>query len=96
MCYNNSRPVLVFNKDRVIMKEAHKVTLVLPEGISLNAFQDMINLALKSSPESYCIFHWIPYEGEKATKFDLAQYELNPIATGPDNGTIFEFEVKNE
>ena len=75
------------------MKEAHDITLILPEGVALAQFEDIINLALKQAMEDYTVYYWDYEKNEEVEKnFGINDYSFKPIAA--TNGRIiFEFEI---
>lgn len=75
------------------MKHANKMTLILPEYLTLSQFEEIINLALENCEEEYIIDYW---DGEKncvqIKSIDIKNHSLKHI---DGYGLIMEFE-KNE
>lgn len=77
------------------MKHANKMTLILPEYLSLSQFEDIINLALKQAVEDYTTYQWDSINDvEKEVRLGINKYRLEAVATG-NSEIIMEFE-KNE
>ena len=73
------------------MKHAHDITLILPEGILLDQFEDVINFALKNCLEEYYTYYWNPEQNMEIKKLvNIHNYSLKHIASG--DKLIIEFE----
>ena len=74
------------------MKHAHEITLILPEHLTLDEFQQIINTSLATALDSYSKYMW-DHEKNKEIAVDINGNEckLQVIATG-GKGLIVEFE----
>ena len=74
------------------MKHAHDITLILPEHLSLDEFQQIINTSLKTANDSYTKYMW-DHENNKEVEVDIDgnNCTLETVASGGDK-LLMEFE----
>lgn len=69
---------------RLKMRQAHNITLILPEGVTLMGVFEMLNRGLKNSDVS-----WITSTDDDALKIHLSDYHFEDII-----GSDFAIEFK--
>ena len=73
------------------MKQAHKITLILPEYADLDMFETIVNSILSKSEGL-----WTINTPEGVKTVSLQDFSLKHIAGGSDAGILFEFEHTGE
>lgn len=62
------------------MRQAHRITLILPEEITLETFNKIISDALKQSKATLAQSTWNPITMEEEyDEFEVSKYDLEPI-----------------
>lgn len=85
-------------------KSSHNITLILPNEITLEVFEELVNGALRDSNYSYETHNWIsqglyngPYKENVVTRVHKASdYELKPLELKPLVGRDFTFEFERK
>ena len=78
------------------MKHAHEITLILPEHVSLDEFQQIVNTSLETALDSYSKYLWDSEKNEEiVVDINGNECKLQVIATG-GKGLIMEFEYNED